>query len=670
MERKNKSSFRLWAAVLFFYVLSPFSVFISSVHAEDDDDEGGIIGWIMGLIRAIEELIENIKRIASGEAIKEFFLNWVADWMQEFLNMWLKVLGFAFVKIPSFVQEGNWIHNSWGTIVWCTVPFLLLGILMSAYRIMKGIDVARSKSLLWVLAISMMFSFYSLTLFDYAIKLCNYFLSESMADTFAKLNQYVSKVKSTELQGFAISFDNMSGAQAVYLILIGPDGQQSLMRQLLAICGLWFSQFQGLVLFLLSFSTLLMYFVLICMAIFSPLWSSWSALSGRAEPMIGWGNLIVRCFAVKFLYSFAWRWMAERQLNKQENDVILDVVTAPTLHTLVIVVLLILTWFIFWKPVFRAAAQPLYLNGASVIEGFSKTTGRISKGLKSVASSFGVPISKENEDTFSRVVNKLDHWTESNSERAEKWKEKGEKLQTRKDDSFWEKIAGKSLVSSPALSYTKRKEQQAISFQEQIEEVEAETHEGVKLSGEYRVFQSQQNIEEIETKIQQYNAQVNNDIQKKKEAIENMKKQLEEIKEKQRLAQEEMQAVIESMKKEMDASVMQSRVAHRDYLTKQLNEWYQEARSLQENIQKSEKNLHAGSFIPYKKEHGQLFVFVEKENENQAREVRELFEKSLDEKRTRYWKHAGGGYVIIQDGVAMKTNTKPTDGVEMGLWKG
>ncbi|WP_276913938.1 hypothetical protein [Aneurinibacillus aneurinilyticus] len=713
MKKKGKISLVLLLSLFSFYLVSSYAIIAVPVHAEDtkssslkpssgtgksqgsssdtgtggaegDSGEGvgggvgsgGGGGWIDSLINAINELIESIKRIATGEAIKEFFLNWIADWMQELLNMWLKVLGFAFVKIPSFVGQGNWIHTSWGIIVWCTVPFLLLGMFLSAYRIMKGNDVARAKSLLWVLVLTTMFSFYSLTLFDYFIKLCNYFLSEALAETFTKLNEQLANAKSAELQGFTISFDNMSGAQATYLILVGPDGEQSLMRQLLASCGLWFSQFQGLVLFLLSFSTLLMYGVLIVLAIFAPFWAGWSAMSGRPEPVIGLGNLLLRCFAVKFLYSFTWRWMAERQMGAEGEDVILNLVSATVLNTLVIILLLIVTWFIFWRHTFRAAAQPVYLNGAGTLEGFGKTTSRMSKGLKAVASSFGVPISKGNDDTFSRMVNKLDTLSESSSKKAEKWKEKGEELQAKKDDSFWEKLSSNTPFNNPALSYTKRKENQTPGFVEEIQEMDEQLDSGVTLSGEYHVFQSQQNVEEIENRVQLHNQKLQHEIDVKKEAAEKMAQEIMEIQEKQRLAQEEMKGVTESMKQEDDPSAMASKVAHRDYLTKQLNEWYEKVRSLQENIEKNKKSLAASekekeeNTIAYKKENGQMHVYARKGDEAQAERIRELFQESLHEKRPRYWKHASGGYVIIQEGLAMKTDAKPEDGVEMGLWKG
>ncbi|MFM9329044.1 hypothetical protein [Paenibacillus mesotrionivorans] len=384
-----KKRITLMAVFLYIFLLRmPF------VYAE----EGGVTGsntpvggggvawyipdWVERLMGKIDAMWSTLQDLVSGKLLKDALTNFIIGLVDDALAPLYGVFAKVYLFTPR-VAEIAFVKAGWSVFTIVGLVALLFALLILAQQIVRGKK--EMSKLLKVFLICFISVFFSLTIINSINVLVNWFTQSTL---------------SSMLKTVAINYQGLSGQEVVKAIVIGTEAltnptlvSQTAGKVIASTEGGLFSLFivtlfEVLPLYLVS---VLKVFVVMLLALFVSGWITATAFTGKMEILIGFLNLYIRTLIVGYVMALHWGIFVKAQTDYGSGiGLSTSIGITPIYLSCISAILLIIVLFFFWmKPLFKAVTQPLTLGGGEFVEKMGKYGVSASQTINNIGKRLG-----------------------------------------------------------------------------------------------------------------------------------------------------------------------------------------------------------------------------------------------------------------------------------------
>lgn len=351
-------------------------------QSEGTSDKWYIPDWVVNLIDKIDGMIQSFKDLMSGKLIKDALIGLAVLLIDDALAPLYDAFAKGFLFTPQ-IAEIDGVKGTWSVVMIIGMASLFLAILylsIQVYRAKKSL-----KTLLKIFIGAFVLNFLSLTILNI-------------------LNVGVNLLTQNMLQGSlgtsGIIYQGLDGQQLLKALILGVEGiinptyaDQTLGQIVVETPGGIFVLVIYFLVIVLPFYLIIVakQFVLIVMAILVSCWITYTAFSGKYETLLGYANLYIRTLLVGFICAIYWATFVQQQSLWIKGEGFLAELGIPPVFIAIFVgiVLIILIYYLWVKPLFKAIKSPVTLNGASVLDGLSKLGLKGSETLSNMGKRFG-----------------------------------------------------------------------------------------------------------------------------------------------------------------------------------------------------------------------------------------------------------------------------------------
>ncbi|GBG08108.1 hypothetical protein PAT3040_02675, partial [Paenibacillus agaridevorans] len=329
----------------------------------------------------MEQMTTTVSDVMNGTFLKTAVDSLVILWADESLTPMLTVFQKIYLFTPRIAELG-FVRTLWSAITILCVIALFVGIGVLTNQVLKGKKDMRK--LLIGFIVSLGTSIFSLTILNIINVLLNW-LTQMMTEGI---------IGTTDLD-----YTSLSGQEILKALTMGSDALtdpayagKTLGETLSEVGGLFsllvhtYTVFP--VMYVLATIKIL---TLIGMAIGVGFWIAYVAFSGRLEVLIGFLNIYIRTLFVGVIMTLHWAIFVKAQTDYSLGEGIWaemgvhPVIAAPVS----VIVLLILLYFIWLKPLWRGVRDPITLNGGKVVENAGHWSEKASTSLQAIGKRLG-----------------------------------------------------------------------------------------------------------------------------------------------------------------------------------------------------------------------------------------------------------------------------------------
>lgn len=338
--------------------------------------------WVTDLINSIDDMIQKFKDLMSGKLIKDALVGLGVLLVDEALTPLYDAFSKGFLFTPQ-IAEVDGVKGAWSVVMIIGMALLFLGILYMAIKVYSG--KASLGTLLKIFIGAFVINFFSLTI----LNIIN-----------VGVNMGTQNMLQGALETSGIIYQGLDGQQLLKALIVGVDGitdptyaDQTLGQMVVEMPGGIFVLIAYSLVIVLPFYLLIVLkqIVLIVMAVLISFWITQTAFTGKYETLIGYANLYIRTLIVSFVCAVYWAVFVQQQSKWAKGEGFLSSLGVPPIFIAIItgIALLVLVYFIWIKPLFKAIKSPVTLNGANVMEGMSKLGLKGSEVISNMGKRFG-----------------------------------------------------------------------------------------------------------------------------------------------------------------------------------------------------------------------------------------------------------------------------------------
>lgn len=368
----------------------------SSSGSFDEPTSGGgtsftMPDWttILGpLPRILKEAGEKMDRVSdtvgdvmSGKFLKDSIDNLVILWSDEAAEPLMSVFQKVYLFTPR-IAELNFVQTLWSIITLLCVIALFVGSGILANQVMRGKK--EMGALLKGFIVSLVTSILSLTILNMINVIANWMTQVA-----------VEGIIGTE----GIDYTSLTGFEILKALVVGSDvltdpsyAGQTLAETLVASGGIF-----ALMLHMwtaiptLYMIAIIKILTLMGMAIGVGFWIAYVAFTGKLEVLVGYFNIYVRTLLVGLGTTVHWALFVRAQTDYGNGEGIwAETGVNPVVAVPISVCILVVVFFFVWlRPLWRAVRDPLTLNGGQMVESAGKWSERASTALHAVGRRLG-----------------------------------------------------------------------------------------------------------------------------------------------------------------------------------------------------------------------------------------------------------------------------------------
>ncbi len=345
-----------------------------STATESSSGGGGgflVPEWVTNLMDKIDGMMENIRKLMSGELVREMINKLMAGWGNEIATPLYGTLAKVFLFTPE-IANISIIAKGWSVVMWVSLAIMAVSVIVLASKVFFAKQSLGKMLLLFVFC--SIFVFYSLTVLHFLNVFVNYVTQKALEAT---------------LQQTGVGYQGITGADLLKAMVIGPevftntDYQNIELGNLLVDNGGIFTMigFISNVVVPFFYLAILKCLVLFFMTIMINIWVVYVAFTGKYDTLIGALNIYVRTLLVGFICSLSWGWFVRVQQEYSASGGLSgDIIgIAPVYFAQGVVIFEMIIFFFFWvKPLFKAMKEPLHMNGGQVLENMGAKLRNIS----------------------------------------------------------------------------------------------------------------------------------------------------------------------------------------------------------------------------------------------------------------------------------------------------
>ncbi|MBO8172439.1 MAG: hypothetical protein H0Z33_11150 [Bacillaceae bacterium] len=593
---------------------------------EDQEDEND------GFIASVKELVANIKRLITGEAVMEMFNKWIAAIFDNVLKPVINALGSKAFLLQPDLQDQKWVYAWWSWSMWISLALLGPAFLVTGLNVLKGKELAEP---LKALGIAIFFTVFTMTIVDFVIKLVNYAVTMSSAELLQDLSQKL---------GYQINMQTIDGITAMKLIFEGAfvdDTSASLATVMLNAGGILYVMIGTILIFLLALVSVLKTFGLDIIVIGAPAWFTIAAIFGKTETVIGWMNLALRTIFLGVIFNLGWLMMVSIT-NSSENGegIARDLGIAPSFINLVIMAVLLVLAYRFWLThMVVAIVQPLSLGGSTVMDRLGRVGEKTSGVMNRLSQRFGWT-------GMERMSHKVNRASAKSLDKAQKWKSSAQRMDAAKRD--WEEKSKNSSLKkwagrmdwNPDIKFPSVQKREASPlYHDRSRETDS--------AFQFQLPPDEQLVNSISKELEQLFEQKN---MKRQQELEKVNKQLEKLrKERSELSNQLSNRMLPDTIRKKKQSQLES-------LEKQIND-------LQYINGKLRRQVEAEHHIQF--DSNKVILKAQTDDKGQ---VENIIKKAIQNK-IPYWKK-GQEVIVVENGLPVNYGVSPpVNGIYMGKWK-
>ncbi|RJX40945.1 hypothetical protein D3P09_02700 [Paenibacillus pinisoli] len=379
----------------------------------DEGDGGGswftFPDWttILGpLPRILKEAGEKMDRVTtavsdvmSGKFLKDAIDNLVIIWADESYSPLYSVFEKIYLFTPRIAEIG-FVRGMWSVISLLCVIALIIGAAVLAVNVIRGKK--DMKTLLKSFIVCIVSTMVSLTVLNMINVIINWITHMALEGI----------IGTTEIDYTSLSGEEVLKALIVGVdIMIDPSYASHTLGELLAAQGgiIALILHTIFVIFPAYIIKVLIILTLIAMSIFIGFWIAYSAYTGKLEVLVGYLNMYVRTLLAGGLTSLHWAIFVKAQTDYGAGKGIWfelglkPAVAAPTSVCILMVVL----FFLWIRPLWRAVKDPLTLNGGKAVESVGMWSERASKTLHAVGQRLGSTAMQQRGLNFSKMATRM-----------------------------------------------------------------------------------------------------------------------------------------------------------------------------------------------------------------------------------------------------------------------
>lgn len=406
-RRKNK------LFIVAFFILLMMAVFIASPSSlmnfavaeeiSEDDSESSrgfsvIPDWVYDVIQSVKDLVYTLTHI--NEVLRQWFEGWLISIADSILEPMVNIWGTYMIETPLIGPVG-FVNKTWNLSLFIALPLFGLALIPMAWRMWTAQNSLGLKQPVMLFLKAASGCMLTLYIIDFLLVLKNK-VSTSLAQLWLK-------EASERLGQDMITLDMINGIMLLKAGLVSDpanmDASVTLGHVFYNELGLGWVFLAMPLITLITLVMLLTWVLLALLGISAPIYFVIGALLGRMESLAGWVNITVRTIMLPFLFLVTWG------ICVSVNDPTLstEVGVSPVLVCLVIMVIsLILSWFIWCKPAYRAVAQPVTLNGGEVLERGGQWLAEASSAANAIAKNMGLNRVAETSGEIERFGKKVE----------------------------------------------------------------------------------------------------------------------------------------------------------------------------------------------------------------------------------------------------------------------
>lgn len=354
--------------------------------AVEEPKEGGdkwyIPDWVTDLGSQFRDITQTFQDLMSGKLIKDAIDGVVIGWTDEFLAPLYGTFAKSYLFTPH-IADIKAVFVGWSIISIISLVALLVGIGMLSIQIIKGKK--EMGQLLKVFLWSFISAGVSLSVMNFINVGLNWLTQLTLVGIIGKAD---------------ITYQNLTGEEILKSLVIGIDSITNpayagmslgqLMAETEGGIFILFFDVSGIIVpsFVLS---MLKSIIVIIMAIFVGLWIAYTAYSGKLETLVGFINIYTRTLFAGYLMAVYWAIFVKAQTDfGTDIGFMSDIGIHPAIAApITAIVLFVLLFFVWLRPVWLAAKMPVHLNGGQAVEKLGTFGHRSSMALNAMGKRFG-----------------------------------------------------------------------------------------------------------------------------------------------------------------------------------------------------------------------------------------------------------------------------------------
>ncbi|QDA30223.1 hypothetical protein [Paenibacillus polymyxa] len=347
-----------------------------------EDEDGGMFGFIQELIDKINGMLTMFQDIVSGKLIKDIIHKIIVAEVDEFIAPTYGTFAKSYLFTPR-VAEIPIVYKVWSAFTVIGFALLFLSSLWLSISIIRGKKALKKTLITFVVSLFvMMLSLILMNVVNVGTNLMAQQIMEALLTTRG------------------ISFAGLDGPQILKALVIGVDGikdpkyaAQTLGELIAALPGGMgtLGGFTAGVIEPLYVLSVMKNVVLLLMTMGFPLWISYTAFTGKTETLYGFVNMYIRTLLVGLLIGVHWGIAVREQTEfPKAQGMAAAMNIEPVNFTILTTILLFIIVFIYWlKPLWGAVRNPLTLNGGGALEKLGDTGTKVSMIANSIGKRFG-----------------------------------------------------------------------------------------------------------------------------------------------------------------------------------------------------------------------------------------------------------------------------------------
>lgn len=347
----------------------------------EDDEKDSEPGWLSGLFSSISRLVENIEKLLTGEILKTWFESWIISILDSLVNPVVNIWSKYMVDTPLIGPVG-WVNKTWNLSLFYALPLFGLATIPLGWRLWSAKDSTGMKQPLTLFLKAAGGCMLTLYFIDFTLVLKNK-VSLAMAqvwlkDAYGRLGQE------------PLSIEAMNGTMMLKAALIEqPENMDSAVTLGTAFyneLGLGWVFLTNPLLLIIGLVMLLSWVLLTLLGVSSPIYFGIAVIFNRMESIIGWINLTIRTIFIPFLFLIAWGICVSVHTPALSTDI---GVSPVFVSILILGCALVISYYIWFKPAYKAVMSPITLNGGEVIEKSGAGLATVSEYSKLAAARLG-----------------------------------------------------------------------------------------------------------------------------------------------------------------------------------------------------------------------------------------------------------------------------------------
>ncbi|HHW36809.1 MAG TPA: hypothetical protein GXX18_06150 [Bacillales bacterium] len=353
------------------------------------------------MFQKVNEIWNNLQLLMTPEGIVDLFNGMVVKIVDDALAPMLGIFGSSLLFLPE-IKEADFVHDNWSRMAILSIPFILFSLGLSGLQLVRG--KREMLSMFRAALVGLVVIFLSLSIINGLLIFSNYLLEQAL------INMLDTTIDLKSLSGQDVIKAMVGGLDAIEdpelsLMTLGQFLVQTENGGLLGLLGV--TVFVVLPLFLVVFIKTMVMFGL---AIFCPGWGAYAVFRSKEEVIVGWGNLFFRTLMIGIMISLAWGQMVEFKTDTLNGEGIAAFtgVSPIIFNCILVIIILLLTWIFWARPLLGAAKAPFELNGGQAIMKLGETQQKASDIVMDIAKRYQV-----------------DGW----QEKSLSWKSKGKELE-------------------------------------------------------------------------------------------------------------------------------------------------------------------------------------------------------------------------------------------------